>query len=146
MQCLRSSDHASQLMSVRVITTESACPWHPKQTHYLNQSRKRSAYLRLPQTKIVQARGPAALVSANLKRSKQDHLLTSNMKKDPTRMKTGNTMKTHILILKIRCLAKKKRFHLLSQKKVTLRISLEGCLLYQAFKISNCVDRPQRYS
>ena len=124
MQCLRSSDHASQLMSVRAITTESACPWHqPKRTHYLNQSRKRSAYPKHQQTKIVQARGPAALVSANLKRSKQDHLLTSNMKKDPTRMKTGNTMKTHILILKILCLAKKKKIHFLSQKKVTLRIS-----------------------
>ena len=147
MQCLRSSDHASQLMSVRVITTESACPWHqPKRTHYLNHSRRRLAYLRHQRTKIVQARGPVALASANLKRNKQDHLLTSNMKKDPTLMKTGNTMKTHILILKIRCLAKKKRFHLLSQKKVTLRIRLEGCLLYQAFKISNCVGRPQRYS
>ena len=124
MQCLRSSDHASQLMSVRAITTESACPWHqPKRTHYLNQSRKRSAYPKHQQTKIVQARGPAALVSANLKRSKQDHLLTSNMKKDPTRMKTGNTMKTPILILLIRCLAKKKKIHFLCQKKVTLRIS-----------------------
>ena len=147
MRYLRSSDHASQLMSVRAITTESACPWQqPKLTHYLNQSRMRSAYPKHQQTKIVQVRDLAFQANANLKRKKQDHLLTSNMRKDPTQMKIGNTMKTPILILLIQCLAKKKKIHLLSQKKVTLRISLEGCLLYQAFKISNYVGRPQRYS
>ena len=147
MQCLRSSDHASQLMSVLVITTESACPWQqPKLTHYLNQSRMRSAYPKHQQTKIVQARDPAFLANANLKRKKQDHLLTSNMKKDLTQMKTGNIMKTPILILLIRCLAKKKKIHLLSKKKAILRTRLVGCLLYQAFKISNYVGRPQRYS
>ena len=134
-------------MSVQVITTESACPWQQtKQTHYLNQSRKRSAFPKLPQTKIVQARGPAYLANTNLKRKNQDHLLTSNTSRALIQTKTGNIMKTPISTQLIRCLAQNQKIHLLNQKKATLRTRLEGSHQYQASRISNCEDKPQRYS